>query len=232
MDANVTEHAVRLANLRAMTAQPRTPRRSDARDNRERILAVARVAFAADGIDVPIREIARRAQVGVATLYRHFPTKEALLTAAFADQMTSCASIVEQGLAHDDPWRGFTSVVEKLMEVHARDRGFARAFTRLPAAAGLVAERDRALRLLLDLIRRAKDAGELRADFVLEDLVLALMTNEGIQAVPPERRAAASRRFAALMIQAFHTGPGLAALPPAVRLPLISPPHRPDARQA
>jgi AcrR family transcriptional regulator len=221
MKSNVVEHPVRFAKVRAMTAQPRTRLRSDARDNRERILAVAHVAFATDGIDVPIREIARRAQVGVATVYRHFPTKEALLTAAFADQMASCASIVEEGLAQDDPWRGFGLVVEKLMAVHARDRGFARAFTSsLPVAVDLMAERDRALRLLLDLIRRAKDAGELRADFVLEDLVLALMTNEGIQAATPELRAAASRRFTALMIQSFQAGPNLPTLPPPIRLPL------------
>jgi AcrR family transcriptional regulator len=193
--------------------------RSDARDNRERILAVARAAFAADGIDVPIREIARRAQVGAATVYRHFPTKEALLTTAFADQMASCVSIVEEGLAHDDPWRGFGLVIEKLMAVHARDRGFARAFTsRLPATADLVAERDRTLRLLFVLIRRAKDAGRLRADFVLEDLVLALMANDGIQAATPELRVAASRRFAALMTQSFQTRPDPVTLPPAVRL--------------
>ncbi|WP_051111725.1 TetR/AcrR family transcriptional regulator [Sciscionella marina] len=202
-----------------MTAQPRTPLRSDARDNRERILAVARAVFAAEGIDVPIREIARCAQVGVATVYRHFPTKDVLLAAAFADQRPSCASIVEDGLAHDDPWRGFGLVIEKLLEVHARDRGSA---SRLPGTVDLVAERDRTLRQLLDLIRSAKDTGELRADFVLEDLVLALMTNEGIQAATPQLRAATSRRFAALMIQSFQTRPNLTTLPPAVPLPLIS----------
>ena len=190
--------------------------RSDARDNRARILAVARAAFAAEGLEVPIREIARRAQVGAATVYRHFPTKEALLSEVLAEPMALCSAVVEQGLAEADPWRGFCLVIEKLMEAHALDRGLSSAFTsRLPY---FKADRDRTIRLLLDLIRRAKEAGSLRADFVLEDFIMAMMANEGIRAESPEQRAAASRRFAALMTQSFRAAPAPAPLPPAVRL--------------
>ncbi|WP_328815666.1 TetR/AcrR family transcriptional regulator [Nonomuraea cypriaca] len=205
-----------------MTAEVMQKLRSDARDNRVRILAVARAAFAAEGLDVPIREIARRAQVGVATVYRHFPTKEALFTEAFAEQMAMCSAVVEEGLAADDPWRGFCLVIEKLMELHALDRGFSRAFTsQLPPAVDyFTADRDRALRLLLQLVRRAKEAGDLRADFVLEDIILAIMANDGIRAESREMRVAASRRFAALMIQSFRANPVPTPLPPAVRLPL------------
>ena len=205
--------------------RPESPRsgslRSDARDNRARILGVARVAFAAEGLDVPIREIARRAEVGVATVYRHFRTKEALLAEVFAEQMASCVTIVQEGLAAADPWTGFCRVIERLMAVHALDRGFARAFTsQLPDVVDLAAERDRSVRLLLELTRRAKAEGPLRTDFVIEDLSLALMANEGIRAQSPELRVAASRRFAALMIQAFRAQPDPTPLPPAVGLPL------------
>ncbi|WP_061292917.1 TetR/AcrR family transcriptional regulator [Herbidospora cretacea] len=203
-----------------MTAQVGTRLRSDARDNRERILAVARLAFATEGLDVPIREIARRSGVGAATVYRHFETKEALLAEAFAEQMTACSAVVEEGLAAADPWLGFRLVVERLMEMHALDRGFARVFTSQVSQSVFAADRDRTLRMLLDLVRRAKEAGPLRRDFVLEDLVLALMANDGIRAESPEIRAAASRRFAALMIQSFMADPVPAPLPPAVRLPL------------
>lgn len=199
----------------------RTELRSDARDNRARILAVAQVAFAAEGLDVPIREIARRAEVGVATVYRHFETKEALLAEAFAEQMASCSAIVEEGLAAQEPWSGFCLVIDRLMETHALDRGFARAFTaQLPLAAGFAADQARTLRQMRELVRRAKDAGALRPDFVLEDISLALMANEGIRAETPATRVAASRRFAALMVQSFHAGAVPAPLPPAVRLPL------------
>ncbi|MGC4944353.1 TetR/AcrR family transcriptional regulator [Kribbella sp. DT2] len=205
----------------ARPGRPAIGLRSDARDNRDRILAVARLAFAAEGLDVPIREIARRAEVGVATLYRHFPTKKALHVAAFAEQMDFCSTIVEEALDAPDPWHGFSRMLERMMEQHALDRGFARAFTStLPPAAGFAAERDRTLRALLELIRRTKDSGALRDDFVLEDLSLALMANEGIRAATPDLRVAASRRFAALMLQSFQADPVRTALPPPVRLPV------------
>jgi AcrR family transcriptional regulator len=204
-----------------VTTEVRTNLRSDARDNRERILAAARLAFASEGLDLPIREIARRAGVGVATVYRHFPTKEALLTDAFAERLALCSTIVAEGLATPDPWRGFCLVIERVMALHAADRGFARAFTsQLPEASGFTEERDHALGMLLELVRRATEAGALRADFVLEDISLALMANEGIRAESPATRVAASRRFAALMLQSFQADPVPARLPPAVRLPL------------
>ena len=179
---------------------------------------MARLAFASNELEVPIREIARRAGVGVATVYRHFPTKEALLRAAFAEQMASCASIVDEGLACDDSWLGLCLVIEKLMAVHALDRGFALAFTAsLAPPAELAAERDRTVGVLLELIRRAKQSGRLRMDVTVEDLVLVLMANEGIRAESPDNRAAASRRFAALVLRSFDTTPALGALPPPVR---------------
>ncbi|WP_459800703.1 TetR/AcrR family transcriptional regulator [Herbidospora sp. RD11066] len=203
-----------------MTAEVGTKLRSDARDNRERILAVARLAFATEGLDVPIREIARRAGVGPATVYRHFDTKDALLAGAFAEQMAICSAVIEEGLAATDPWVGFRLVVERLMEMHALDRGFARAFTSPLPQAIFAAERDRSLWMLLELVRRAKEAGPLRRDFVLDDLVMALMAGDGIRADSPETRVAATRRFAALMLQSFMADPVPAPLPPAVRLPL------------
>ncbi|MGW2093630.1 TetR/AcrR family transcriptional regulator [Promicromonospora sukumoe] len=202
-----------------MTTEMRA-RRSDARDNRERILAVARASFAVGGLDVPLREIARRAEVGPATVYRHFATKEALLAEAFAEQLASCADIVRRGLAEHDPWRGFSLVVEQLMALHALDRGFARAFTsQMSEPAELAVERDRTLAALLELVRQAKEAGALREDFVVEDINLALMANEGIRADTPQIRQAASRRFAALMLRSFQAEPARTPLPPAVRLP-------------
>jgi AcrR family transcriptional regulator len=81
--------------------------RSDALDNRDRILDAARAVFAAEGLNVPMREIARRAGVGPATLYRRFPTKEMLVTEAVTEQMYACHVIVDEGLADPDPWHGF-----------------------------------------------------------------------------------------------------------------------------
>jgi AcrR family transcriptional regulator len=177
-------------------------RRSDARDNRERILEAARAVFAADGLTVPMRRIARHAGVGPATLYRHFPTKEALATAVFEGPMRACYAIVDEGLADPDPARGFTSTIERLCELHARDRGLTAAFTaEFPHALDFAADRERAVTSLAELTRRAREAGHLRADAEPSDVVLILMANGGLHAASPASRVAASRRFAALAIR-------------------------------
>lgn len=215
----------RLAKVRVVTAQVVAKLRSDARDNRWRIVAAARAALAAGGDDVTMREIARRADVGPATVYRHFPTKHALLAEARTTQMAMCSAVVADGLAASDPWSGFRQVLDALMETPAGERGLHRAVAaQLPGSADFAAEfaadREHAVSLLLELVRRAKDAGSLRADFVLEDLALALMANDGIRAESAELRLAASRRFAALMIQSFQADPISTPLPPPVRLAL------------
>jgi AcrR family transcriptional regulator len=202
------------------------PLRSDARDNRERILDAARAVFAAEGLNVPMREVARRAGVGPATLYRRFPTKETLVTEAFTEQMCACQTVVDEGLADPDPWRGFCLVVERICELHARDRGFTAAFmSTYPDAIDFAAAREHALDSMAELARRAKDAGHLRPDFVLDDLILVLMANSGIQAGSLAARVAASRRFAALAIRAFQATPSAITAPHAA-----SAGRRPPAR--
>ncbi|MGF6885699.1 AcrR family transcriptional regulator [Nocardia sp. GAS34] len=219
-----------------MTAHLPHALRSDARDNRERILEAARTVFVSAGLDVPMREIARRAGVGPATLYRHFPTKEMLVAEAFTDQMLACRSLVDDGLADPDPWRGFCLTIEKLCELQARDHGFTAAFmSTYPNALDFAAIRTSSLTAAAELIRRAKDTGHLRPDLMLDDLILMIMANNGIHATTPAARLAASRRFAALMIQAFHASPGAAPLPPLPRLmPTVSArrpkSNRPNAR--
>jgi len=179
--------------------------RSDARDNRDRILDAARAVFATEGLNAPMREIARRAGVGPATLYRRFPTKELLVTEAFRDQMRACYAIVEEGLADPDPWHGFALVVEKLCELHARDRGFTAAFTSaFPHAMDFAEDRSRALKSIAELTHRAQDSGHVRPDVTLDDIVLVLMANGGIQASSPAARVAASRRFAALALRGLR----------------------------
>ncbi|GAA2305205.1 TetR/AcrR family transcriptional regulator [Streptomyces violaceusniger] len=198
--------------------------RSDASDNRERILEAARTLFATEGLKVPMREIARHAGVGPATLYRRFPTKQTLATEAFTDEMRACRAIVDEGSAEPDPWRGFCLVIEKTCELHARSRGFTEAFmATFPDAMDFVAEREYALRSIAELAHRAKDTGHLRPDFVVDDLVLVLMANRGLHTPSKGARVAASRRFAALVIQAFQASPQHSPLPPVARLAPAAP---------
>jgi AcrR family transcriptional regulator len=196
--------------------------RSDARDNRQRILAAARAAVAAEGVRVGVREVANRAGVAAATVYRHFPTKQILVTAAFTDRMAACAALLERGLADPDPGRGFRTAVEEVSVLHALDQGFSTAFlAAYPATVDLAGERDRGLRAFTRLARRAQRAGALRADLVPDDLVLLLMANRGVRAGSPAATAAAARRLAALLLQSLRAPAG--PLPPPVPLSLAGP---------
>ncbi|BBA98986.1 putative TetR family transcriptional regulator [Actinacidiphila reveromycinica] len=206
-----------------MTAHlPHAPR-SDARDNRARILEAARSVFSEQGLSAPMREVARHAAVGPATLYRHFPTKRELIAVTFADQRRACHAVVREALADPDPWQGFQSVIVRICELHARSRGFADAFmTAFPEAMDFAADREQTLRAVAELTRRAQRTGRLRAGFVVDDLVLMLMAHRGVQDAPAATRLAASRRFAAYMIEAFRATPPAEAPVPLPEAPRLS----------
>ncbi|MCX5046388.1 TetR/AcrR family transcriptional regulator [Aldersonia sp. NBC_00410] len=179
--------------------------RSDAQDNRDRVLEAARQLFSERGTRITMREVARHAGVGPATLYRRFPTKQVLVDAAFADEMRSCQSIVDDGCADPDPWRGFCSVIEGISVLNSRNQGFVDAFMSAnPQIDTVAVHRASLLRMLAKLADRAKATGELRHDFVIDDLVLVLLAGRGLSSTPPTDREAAARRFAALAIDAFR----------------------------
>lgn len=179
--------------------------RSDAQDNRERILEAARSLYAERGLDVTMREIARRAGVGPATLYRRFPARQVLLDAVFADELRACARIVEEGCADPDPWRGFTSVIERISVLNVGNQGFVDAFMAEKPHDSFTEHRTAVLTKLADLARRAKADGRLRRDFVIDDLVLVLLASRGLAATPAASSIPAARRFAALAIDAFRS---------------------------
>lgn len=190
----------------AASAEPERLR-ADARHNRHRILEAARDLFAVRGLDVPMTAIARRADVGVATLYRRFPTRASLITEVFTEQLTTCTAVIDEALEDADPWRGFCTVIAKVCAMHVVDRGFTAAFlTEFPDATDFERERLRAERGFAALAQRAKDAGKLRADFDRTDLSLVLMANSGITAASTETALAASRRLVALLLRSLRTG--------------------------
>ena len=208
-----------------MDAQLTHSLRADAEDNRERVLEAARALFSDRGLDVPMREIARTAGVGPATLYRRFPTKQALIDAAFTDELIACRGIVDDGCADPDPWRGLKSVLRRIGEQNAHNQGFTAAFiTAFPDAIDFSRHRTGMLRSLAELCGRAQKSGGLRADFVPDDLVLILMAARGIAAPTLNARLAAARRFSALAIDALRASGDRETLPPPARVaaPLVA----------
>jgi len=192
--------------------------RSDAANNRAHILAVAERTFESEGLGVSMSELARRAGLGVATVYRHFPTKADLVAEAFAEPMAECAGMLDEAVADPDPWRGFCRVIEEMCAMQARNHGFSAAIvTELPDQAGFAGLRDQATRGFAELIRRAQEAGALRADFTLADIPLVLLANGGLRGAG-EHTPAASRRLAGFLLQSFRA-PAAAPLPPPADLP-------------
>ena len=170
---------------------PARPLRRDAQANRDRIVAAARAAFAAEGIEVPVEEIARRAGVGMGTLYRHFPAKEDLIDAVLEDAFAELLSAAEQALVEQDAWAGFRGFLERVFALHAENRGLKDIIaTRAHGKARAEAMRTRMRPLLRRLIERAQEQGTLRADFTPEDMPLVFWAGgrviEATAAVAPE----------------------------------------------
>ena len=183
--------------------------RADAQENRDRLLEAARELFGERGAAVPMREVARRAGVGPATLYRRFPTRQDLLDAAFADEMVACRTIVEEGWADPDPWAGLCGVIDRLTALNAHNQSFVDAFLAVrPDVDVLAGHRTVLLRKLADLAARARASGRLRADFELDDLLLILAAGRVLSSVPRTRRPAAARRLSRLAIDALRAPGG------------------------
>ncbi|MFD6171648.1 TetR/AcrR family transcriptional regulator [Streptomyces coeruleorubidus] len=181
------------------------PLRKDAERNRERIIAAARRVFARDGLNASMASVAREAGVGIATMFRRFPTKEELVDAVFSDRMDAYADAVAAALADPDPWHGFVGYIETACAMQAADYGFADVLTMtFPTAKALEQRRDEAYEAMVRLIDRAKAAGRLREDFDPSDLVLIHMANAGVVNATGDAAPDAWRRVVALMIQALE----------------------------
>jgi AcrR family transcriptional regulator len=146
------------------------PLRADARRNRDAILTAAKAVFAKHGPDAQMDDIARRAKLGVGTLYRHFPNKDALVQALLADRFEQIAGFSEEGLEHEDAFAGLCHAMRSGAELAARDRGVSQLFGQIGAGAAVAAAQARVLDALGQLIRRARADGTLRPDFAVEDI--------------------------------------------------------------
>ena len=188
-----------------LAAQPPRLRR-DAQRNRDAILTAARRLFCDQGLEAPLEEIARRAGVGIGTLYRRFPSRVELLDAVLADTLQAHMAVAEQALAMDDPWEGFCFYLEEALRLQASDRSLNDALgMRFPRTPALEAARRRLYDLGGQLIARAQRSGQLRSDFTHEDLAFVTWANSRIlQAVRAAGAPDAWRRHLAFLLDGFR----------------------------
>jgi AcrR family transcriptional regulator len=152
------------------------PLRRDAQLNRQRIIEAAREVFAVRGLAATLDDVAHRAGVGIGTVYRRFPTKEALVEAALEDRLAEFAGAAEAALRAPTGWDGLVMFLRVVAEMHAADRGL----RDVALGGGFGAQHherigERMEPLVHQLIERAHGEGSLRPDVTAEDLPPLLM---------------------------------------------------------
>jgi AcrR family transcriptional regulator len=178
------------------------PLRADAARNAERIVRAAREAFAGSGTDVALEEVARRAGVGVATLYRRFPSKDDLIRAVvewrYAEQVEP---VMAAALAQTDPWQGLVATLDAALTVAAEEHATIKA-ARDPRRL-VDAIMGRFFPDLATVVRRGQDAGQIRADLTPDDLPpLVFMLISTLRLTEPG--SFEWRRYLALLLDALR----------------------------
>jgi AcrR family transcriptional regulator len=198
-----------------MTTPPLTdrPMRADARRNRERVLEAALHCFSADGLEAQMDDVACRAHVGVGTVYRHFPTKDALIEALADNYFARQAEAARAALEVEDPWEAFSGYVHRASDILGENRALAQVLRDRPemmgAAALRAAEELGFFQTLTALIDRAKEGGALRDDFRLEDIPLIMCALGSLQS---SRGDSSWRRPRAIILDGLRA-PGYDPLP-------------------
>lgn len=189
--------------------------RADAERNRRQLVETARTVFAERGLEAPLDEIARRAGVGNATLYRRFPSRQDLLAAVFVETLRAVVDASERALADADPWNGFAGHLVFLAELQAGNRALADLLTASIGGKGELATlRDVAFGNLNQLIDNAQAAGALRADFGHGDVVLILMAGAGLVQRTADAAPTAWRRHLSYILDGLRA-PGHTTATPA-----------------
>jgi AcrR family transcriptional regulator len=183
----------------------RLPRRRDALERHDKLIAAAQREFATHGVEASLEQIARDAGVAIGTLYRHFPTRLDLLMAAFTPRVQEFLDGATKALEMADPWDGFVYYLENLFRVQAGDRGFndflSRRFT---DSAETERIHDEMCRQIEEVLTRAQDAGAARRDITLADIVNLIWSNGRIIEATSDTAPNAWRRYLYLMLDAYR----------------------------
>ena len=195
-----------LVSLCAVSAPAPKPLRKDAERNRQAILAAARELFADRGLDVSMDEIARRAGVGVGTVYRRFPDKAVLIAALFEDRLETLVDTARQSLERDDPWEAVAWFMERYVSLQVEDRGLRELLLSSPRGENRAERARTRIKPLADeLLRRAQRSGELRPDVAGTDLALLQFMIAALVDYTGEVDPLVWRRFLAIVLDGLAT---------------------------
>lgn len=191
-----------------MESNERKPRKDQQR-NRERLLAAARDEFAIHGIDAPLDAIARRAGLGNATLYRHFPDRQTLVTEILRFNLRRSVAALAEALQQPTGWDGLVGYLSWHFVEQLDNAAYMSALRAVPAGRdpGVDALRDQTVANLERLIALAKAEGAMRADRWIEDIFLALALNETLATAGYRDLRSASSRFLELTLTTLATHP-------------------------
>ena len=198
------------------TAPPQHEKRlrADARRNRDRLVEVAASAFAENGVDTSLEDIARRAGVGIGTLYRHFPTREHLVEVVYRHEVEALHAAADDLASRHAPDVALAEWMQRFVDYIAAKRGMANSLRiLLTTNSELFAEASGMIPLAL---RRLVDAaiadGSIRSDIETSDVLLALSGIYGAPDTPDWRDR--SRRLVSLLMDGLRWGSSKSATTP------------------
>jgi AcrR family transcriptional regulator len=176
------------------------PLRADAQRNRDRLLEVAVRAFSHDGADVTLDAIAKEAGVGIGTLYRHFPTREALIDAAYRNELARLCDSAGDLLQDMAPDKALRAWMDRFTDYMSTKRGMGDALRAVIASGGdpFSESRGRLTAAITTLLRAGAVAGTVRPDVAPDDVLVSL-SGVSLATTDPDRRDQAGRLLDLLM---------------------------------
>lgn len=189
------------------------PLRRDAARNRERIVHAAREVFGRRGLGVTLDDVARHAGVGVGTMYRRFPTKEALVRAVFEQDLAMRQESAEQALTHPDPWQGLVDFLMTMTADLAENRGLHEVIMLgSHSSEPFETARGGMLPYLEALIRRAQESGQLRTEVTASDIPVMQQMLIAAAQFTQGRRPDIWRRYLEILLNGLRQRPNDLAL--------------------
>jgi len=183
--------------------------RKDAERNRRRIIEAARELCATRGLEATLNEVAHHAGLGVGTVYRRFPTKEALFEAIFEDGVDQLVTLAEAALEAEDSWEGFAGFVWSMCGLTATDRGLREiAFSRTHCGNRVDHGRTQLEPRISKLVERAKRDGYLRPELSSTDMPLCGLMTGAVSEYSTDVAPDLWRRYVSILLQGMRCQPG------------------------